>query len=88
MSRVRATQRSGTLIAFMPELATNLFLLEDASRTRKLADTDLDALRRVAEFTNTFVARPNKDLGRPGPVFGGGRPRRGVPESLSRCSTS
>ena len=71
MSRVRATRRTGKLIEFMPEPAANLFLLEDlddASRTMELADSDLHALRRVAEFTNTFVARPNKDLGRPGPV--------------------
>jgi hypothetical protein len=55
----------------MPAQATNLFLLEDledSSRTRKLADSDLNALRAVADWIKTFVARPNKDLGRPGPV--------------------
>jgi hypothetical protein len=51
--------------------STNLFLLEDLedlSRTRELADSDLDALQAVADWINTFVARPNEDLGRAGPV--------------------
>ena len=51
--------------------ATNLFLLEDledAGKTRELAESDLDALRTVADWIETFVARPHKDLGRPGPV--------------------
>jgi hypothetical protein len=55
----------------MPAHTTNLFLLDDleeASRTRKLADSDLSALRTVADWIRTFVAMPNKDLGRPGPV--------------------
>jgi hypothetical protein len=50
---------------------TNLFLLEeleDVSRARELADSDLDALRAVAGWIRTFVARPHKDLGRAGPV--------------------
>jgi hypothetical protein len=50
---------------------TSLFLLkdlEDASRTRELAHSDLDALRAVAGWITTFVARPHKDLGRSGPV--------------------
>ena len=50
---------------------TNLFLiedLEDVSRTRTLRAGDLDALRAVADWTKTFVARPNKDLGRSGPI--------------------
>ena len=49
----------------------NLFLLEDledVSRTRELAESDLDALRAVADWIKTFVARPHKDLGRAGPV--------------------
>jgi Domain of unknown function (DUF6875) len=52
-------------------LATNLFLfedLEDAGRTSELAESDLDALRTVADWIKTFVATPNKDLGRTGPV--------------------
>jgi hypothetical protein len=51
--------------------AANLFLpgeLEDVSRTRELAEGDLDALRAVADWITTFVARPHKDLGRAGPV--------------------
>ncbi len=50
---------------------TDLFLvedLEDISRTRTLAPGDLDALHAVADWIKTFVARPNKDLGRSGPV--------------------
>jgi hypothetical protein len=53
------------------QLAENLFVLEeleDVRRTSKLAETDLDALRAVADWITTFVARPNKDLGRAGPV--------------------
>ena len=55
----------------MPAQTTNLFLLqdlEDSSRTRKPADSDLNALHTVADWIKTFVARPNKDLGRAGPV--------------------
>ena len=53
------------------QLTTRLFLLEDledASRTRQLAESDLDALRAVADWIKTFVIRPHKDLGRAGPV--------------------
>ena len=55
----------------MPAQTTNLFLLQDLenpSRTGKLEDSDLSALRTVADWIKTFVARPNKDLGRAGPV--------------------
>ena len=50
---------------------TKLFLLEeldDVGRTRELASKDLDALRAVADWITTFVARPHRDLGRAGPV--------------------
>jgi hypothetical protein len=50
---------------------TNLFLLEDlddVSRTRKLAKSDLDALHAVADWIKTYVVKPHKDLGRSGPV--------------------
>jgi hypothetical protein len=50
---------------------TNLYLLEDlddASKTRRLANSDLAALRTVANWVESFVVRPNKDLGRDGPV--------------------
>jgi hypothetical protein len=55
----------------MPAQTTNLYLLqdlEDSSRTRNLADRDLSALHAVADWIKTFMARPNKDLGRAGPV--------------------
>jgi hypothetical protein len=42
--------------------------LEDASRTRKLADSDLDVLSAVADRIKAFAARPHKDLGRTRPV--------------------
>ena len=54
-----------------PAKTTHLFFLEDladVSRTRGLAESDLDALRAVADWIKTFVARPHKDLGRAGPV--------------------
>jgi hypothetical protein len=56
---------------FMPAQITNLFLLEhleDASRTRELAESDRNALGAVADWTKTFVTRPHPDLGRAGPV--------------------
>ena len=55
----------------MPAQSSNLFLLEDledASRTRDLAESDRNALRAVADWTKTFVVKPHKDLGRAGPV--------------------
>ena len=53
------------------ETAGNLFLLEDledGSRTRELAESDLGALQAVADWMKTFVAKPHQDLGRAGPV--------------------
>jgi hypothetical protein len=50
---------------------TNLFLLddlEDVSRTRELAESDLEALQAVAEWIKTFVVNPHTDLGRAGTV--------------------
>ena len=55
----------------MPAQTTNLFLLEDledSSRTKKLAESDLNALQAIANWIRTFVARPHKNLGRAGPV--------------------
>src|ERR687888_1833661 len=56
----------------MPAQTTNLFLLEDledVSRTRELAESDLDALRAVADWIKTYVVKPHKDLvGHAGPV--------------------
>jgi hypothetical protein len=64
-----------------PAQTTNLFLLEDlddASKTRQLAKSDLAALRTVADWIRNFVVRPHKDLGRDGPVC------PFVPEALER----
>ena len=50
---------------------TNLFLLEDldeVSRTRRLAESDLNALHAVADWIKTFVVKPHKDLGRAGAI--------------------
>src|SRR5262245_52070686 len=68
-----ARETRGTLTGgvLMPALTTNLFLvedLEDASRTKTLAESDLRALQAVANWTKTFVGRPHKELGRAGPV--------------------
>ncbi len=55
----------------MPAQTTNLFLLEDledVSRTRELAESDLGALLAVAEWIKGFVTRPHEELGRAGPV--------------------
>ena len=55
----------------MAAQTNNLYLLEDlddASKTRQLAKSDLSALRTVADWIKTFVARPHKDIGREGPV--------------------
>jgi hypothetical protein len=52
-------------------LTTDLFLLEDLediSRTRELAKSDLEALQAVADWIKTFVVKPHKDLGRAGTV--------------------
>jgi hypothetical protein len=65
----------------MPTRTANLFLLEDlddVNRTRKVAERDLAALRTVADWIKTFVAKPHKDLGRAGPVC------PFVPDSLER----
>jgi hypothetical protein len=55
----------------MAAQTTNLFLLEDledSSRTRDLADSDLGALRAVADWIKTFVIEPHEEIGRPGTV--------------------
>jgi hypothetical protein len=55
----------------MPTPTTNRYLLEDledVGRTSELAESDLAALYAVADWIKTFVVRPHKDLGRPGPV--------------------
>jgi hypothetical protein len=53
------------------DLSRSLFPLgdlDDRDSTRELAHGDLDALRSVAAWVETFVARPHPDLGRAGPV--------------------
>jgi hypothetical protein len=55
----------------MTTQTAQLFLLEDledAGQTSGLADRDLDALQAVAEWIETFVVKPHKDLGRAGTV--------------------
>jgi hypothetical protein len=55
----------------MQAQATNLFLfrdLDDSSGTRSLASSDRAALQTVADWIQTFITRPHKDLGRAGPV--------------------
>jgi hypothetical protein len=55
----------------MPTQTANLFRfqdLEDSSKTRELADGDLIALNTVADWIKTYVVRPNKHIGRTGPV--------------------
>jgi hypothetical protein len=51
----------------MPAQIANLFLVEHLEDA-KLAESDRNALRAVADWTKTFVARPHRDLGRDGPV--------------------
>ena len=60
---------------------TTFYLLEDLddpSKTRQLAISDLAGLRSVADWIKSFVARPHTDLGRDGPVC------PFVPEALER----
>ena len=55
----------------MPAQTTNLLLpedLNDLSRTREFAESDLEALQAVADWIKTFVIKPHKDLGRAGTV--------------------
>ena len=67
--------------ASMAAQTANLSLLEDldnASKTRQLAHSDLAALRTVADWIKTFVTKPHKDLGRDGLVC------PFVPEAMQR----
>ena len=55
----------------MPAAAAEFFVLEDVeevSRTGQFAESGLRTPRTVADWIETFVTRPNKDLGRAGPV--------------------
>lgn len=54
-----------------PARTANLFLpedLDDVGSTSVLIEGDRNALRAVADWINAFVARPDKQLGRSGPV--------------------
>jgi hypothetical protein len=65
----------------MSTRTTDLFLLEDLEeeeKTSKLARSDVEALRTVADWIKNFVVRPHEDLGRAGPVC------PFVPRSLER----
>jgi hypothetical protein len=65
----------------MAAQTANLYLLEDlddASKTRQLPNSDLAALRTVADWIKSFVTKPHKDLGRDGPVC------PFVPEAMQR----
>jgi hypothetical protein len=73
---VLATSAAASVLAASGNAAskqqnTNLFLLEDlddVSTTKKLPQSDVDALHAVADWVNTYVNKPHKDLGRAGPV--------------------
>jgi hypothetical protein len=53
------------------QATTQLFLLEDledVGKTSELAESDLVALRAIADWIKAFVVEPHKDLGRAGTV--------------------
>jgi Domain of unknown function (DUF6875) len=56
----------------MPTQIANLFLLEDLEdigKTSELAESDLEALRSIADWIKSYVLKPHMDLiGRDGPV--------------------
>jgi hypothetical protein len=53
----------------MPIETADLFLLEDVGRTSELAESDLAALRSVADWMESYVIKSHEELvGRPGPV--------------------
>ena len=65
----------------MAAQTANLYLLEDlddAGKTRQLPNSDLAALRTVADWIKSFVTKPHKDIGRDGPVC------PFVPEAMQR----
>jgi hypothetical protein len=71
----------------MPTQTTDLFLLEDledAGRTSELAESDLAALRAVADWIKTYVVKPHKDLvGHAGPSV----PSCPCPWNVSHCGS-
>jgi hypothetical protein len=58
----------GTMTTHAPAELFLLDDLEDAGKTSDLAASELTALQAVANWIETFVVRPHKDLGRGGPV--------------------
>lgn len=69
-----ATDTAGVIASgadFVPAKTANLFRLtdlDDVTKTNKLAKGDLRALHAVADWITSFIAKPNEDLGRAGPV--------------------
>jgi hypothetical protein len=61
------------------QTTTELFLLDDLETPKN----DLSALRVVADWIKTFVARPNEHLGRAGPVSPSW-PEPGTQDALAR----
>jgi hypothetical protein len=54
-----------------PAQSTKLFLVDDLAdvgKTSELAESDREALRAIADWIESFVVRPHKDLGRAGNV--------------------
>ena len=50
----------------MAAQTANLYLLEDlddVNKTKSLAKSDLDALRKVADWIKSFVTKPHKEIG-------------------------
>src|SRR5689334_158513 len=92
------TGRTGRAQAgLMHTQAANLYRIEDLAdsrRTNHLADADLRALQTGGKWISTFVALPNQDLGRDGPVcpFVPGGLERGTiwlaPEQVDNLSTA
>ena len=92
MIRLDTRARASALVLLLFSFATpkessmaaqtnNLYLLEDlddASKTKELANSDVAALRTVADWIKSFVVRPHKNLGRDGAVC------PFVPEALKR----
>jgi len=55
----------------MPARRENLYLLQDLAiypKTKRLSNDELQALRKIADWTRDFVSRPHVNLGREGPV--------------------
>ena len=60
--------KEGVRCPHRPLISSSFEDLEDIGRTSELAQSDLDALHAVADWIKSYVVKPHKDLGRPGPV--------------------